>query len=144
MEGLYREVIRDLNSGFAAVPIVSVDIPSGMPSDTGEPLGESLRASYTVTFTAPKWGHIFPPNCERIGELVVTPIGTPPSLYEEDSSIFLNLLDSDDLRLITEKRAGDSHKGDFGHVLVVGAAHGAKAVPRPWRLWRCSLQGRVW
>ena len=124
VEGFYREVIRDLNSGFAAVPIVSVDIPSGMPSDTGEPLGESLRASYTVTFTAPKWGHIFPPNCERIGELVVTPIGTPSSLYEEDPSIFLNILDSDELRFIAEKRAGDSHKGDFGHVLVVGGSRG--------------------
>ena len=92
VEGFYLEIIRDLNNSFASVPIVSVDIPSGLPSDTGEPLGESVRASYTVTFTAPKWGHIFPPNCERVGEVVVTPIGTPPSVYEDDASIFLNLL----------------------------------------------------
>ncbi|MCZ6750245.1 MAG: NAD(P)H-hydrate epimerase, partial [Acidobacteria bacterium] len=124
VEGFYLEIIRDLNSSFASVPIVSVDIPSGLSSDTGEPLGESVRASYTVTFTAPKWGHIFPPNCERVGELVVTPIGTPPSLYEEDSSIFLNLLAPGDLSFVAEKRAGGSHKGDFGHVLVAGGSRG--------------------
>ncbi len=124
VEGFYLEIIRDLNSSFASVPIVSVDIPSGLSSDTGEPLGESVRASYTVTFTAPKWGHIFPPNCERVGELVVTPIGTPPSVYEEDSSIFLNLLAPGDLSFVAEKRAGDSHKGDFGHVLIAGGSRG--------------------
>ena len=78
VEGFYREVILDLNRNFASIPLVAVDVPSGMPSDTGEALGSSLRADYTVTFTAPKLCHVFPPNCERVGELHVTAIGTPP------------------------------------------------------------------
>ena len=124
VEGFYGEVIRDLNAHFAHIPIVAVDMPSGLPSDTGEALGESLRARYTVTFTAPKWSHIFPPNCERVGELRVTPIGTPPSVYEQDPTIFLNLLDRRALAEFAGKRRNDSHKGDYGHVLVVGGSVG--------------------
>jgi len=124
VEGFLSGIIRDLNGNFANIPIVAVDIPSGLPSDTGEPLGESLRARCTVTFTAPKWGHIFPPNCERVGELVVTPIGTPPSVYENNPAHFLNLLTPEVLAPLQRKRAGDSHKGDYGHVLVVGGSRG--------------------
>ena len=122
--GFYLEVIRDLNANFAHIPIVAVDMPSGLPSDTGEALGESLRARYTVTFTAPKWSHIFPPNCERVGELFVTPIGTPPFVVEDDPSIFLNLLGKEELIGLRTKRRADSHKGDYGHVLVVGGSRG--------------------
>jgi hydroxyethylthiazole kinase-like uncharacterized protein yjeF len=124
VEGFYLEIIRDLNASFAGIPMVAVDMPSGLPSDTGAALGESLSARYTVTFTAPKWSHIFPPNCERVGELAVTPIGTPASVYEEDASIFLNLLDKDVLNRIAAKRRGDSHKGNYGHVLVVAGSVG--------------------
>ncbi|MBI1956598.1 MAG: NAD(P)H-hydrate dehydratase [Acidobacteria bacterium] len=124
VEGFYREVIRDLNRHFAHIPIVAVDMPSGLPSDTGEALGESLRARYTVTFTAPKWSHIFPPNCERMGELFVTPIGTPPAVVEDDPSIFLNLIGKEELACFGAKRRADSHKGNYGHVLVVGGSRG--------------------
>ena len=124
VKGFYLEIIRDLNAAFASTPIVAVDMPSGLPSDTGAALGESLSACYTVTFTAPKWSHIFPPNCERVGELMVAPIGTPASVYEEDPSIFLNLLTKDVLRAVGAKRRGDSHKGNYGHVLVVGGSQG--------------------
>ena len=123
-EGFFGEVIHDLNTHFAAIPIVAVDMPSGLPSDTGEALGESLRARYTVTFTAPKWSHIFPPNCERVGQLFVTPIGTPASIYEEDPSIFLHLVGARDVASFFGKRQSDSHKGTYGHVLVVAGSLG--------------------
>ncbi|OFV98166.1 MAG: hypothetical protein A3H28_14000 [Acidobacteria bacterium RIFCSPLOWO2_02_FULL_61_28] len=124
LEGFYREVIVDLSRNFAAIPIVAVDVPSGMPSDTGEALGVSVRARYTVTFTAPKWCHVFPPNCERLGEWRVTPIGTPAYVHENDPALFLNLLGAEDLAPFTRQRARDSHKGDYGHVLVVGGSLG--------------------
>ncbi|MBI3895352.1 MAG: NAD(P)H-hydrate dehydratase [Acidobacteria bacterium] len=124
VEGFYLEVIRDLNAHFAHIPIIAVDMPSGLPSDTGQALGESLKARYTVTFTAPKWSHIFPPNCERVGELFVTPIGTPASTVEEDPSIFLNLLGDEILTGLRAKRHVSSHKGNYGHVLVVGGSRG--------------------
>jgi NAD(P)H-hydrate epimerase len=124
VEGFLLEVIRDINAGFAHVPVVAVDMPSGLPSDTGEPLGESVRARLTVTFTAPKWSQVLPPNCERVGELVVTPIGTPASVLAADASVFLNLLGPEDLAPFTRPREADSHKGDYGHVLVVGGSRG--------------------
>ena len=124
VEGFYREVILDLNRNFAPIPIVAVDVPSGVPSDTGEAPGPSLRARYTVTFTAPKWCHVFPPNCESVGELRVTPIGTPPYVYENDASLFLNLLGREDLAPFARKRASGSHKGNYGHALIVGGSLG--------------------
>ena len=69
--GAMLEGIREINGGFPLAKVVAVDIPSGMPSDSGEPVGEFARADYTVTFTAPKVGQVLPPNCDGVGELVV-------------------------------------------------------------------------
>ena len=124
VEGFLLEVIRDLNANCANTPIVAVDMPSGLPSDSGEPCGESLRARHTVTFTAPKWSQVLAPNCDRVGELIVTPIGTPPALYNADPALFLNLLEHDDLAPFVRRREGNTHKGDYGHVLVVGGSRG--------------------
>ena len=88
-EGLYLRMIRDVNARLGQGSVVAVDIPSGLASDTGERLGEAVRADHTVTFTAPKVGQIFPPNCEAVGELHVVPIGSAASLYENDPEIFL-------------------------------------------------------
>jgi NAD(P)H-hydrate epimerase len=95
-----------------------------MPSDTGAALGESLSARYTVTFTAPKWSHVFPPNSERVGELFVTPIGTPPSAYENDPSIYMNLITQEDFAWVGAKRPPDTHKGTYGHALIVAGSRG--------------------
>ena len=77
------EGIREINHGFPLAEVVAVDIPSGMPSDSGEPAGEFARADYTVTFTAPKVALAMPPNCDHIGELIVGAIGSPPELYAD-------------------------------------------------------------
>jgi len=140
-EGLYRRVIQDVNAVAAgnwvhictqftrATPrpqIVAVDIPSGLASDSGESLGESIRADFTVTFTAPKVGLIFPPNCHAAGELRVVPIGSPPDLFENDPSIFLSTIDAAGVAPLFTPRAPDAHKGSFGHVLIV-----AGSTPKP-------------
>jgi NAD(P)H-hydrate epimerase len=124
VEGFLLEVIRDVNASFGHVPVVSVDIPSGLGSDSGELLGESLRARCTVTFTAPKRGQVLPPSCERIGELIVVPIGTPRYVFSGNPEINMNLLGEEDLSAFVHPRAADSHKGSFGHVLVVGGSRG--------------------
>ncbi len=80
--GACCEGIREINRGFPLAKVVAVDIPSGMPSDSGEPAGEFARADYTVTFTAPKVAQVLPPNCDHVGELVVGAIGSPPELYD--------------------------------------------------------------
>src|ERR1017187_6886084 len=78
--GRMLQGIREINHGFPLATVVAVDLPSGMPSDSGEPAGEFARANYTVTFTAPKVAHAMPPNCDHTGELIVGAIGSPPGL----------------------------------------------------------------
>jgi hydroxyethylthiazole kinase-like uncharacterized protein yjeF len=103
---------------------VAVDIPSGMPSDSGEPLGEQARADYTVTFTAPKPGQVLSPNCDAVGKLTVEVIGSPPELYDADDSIWLSLVEPALFRHLLAPRPQDSNKGGFGHVLVIAGSHG--------------------
>ena len=71
-DGRALEGIREINALAAdcGAKVVAVDIPSGMPSDSGEPAGELAHADYTVTFTAPKLCHVLPPNCDHVGELI--------------------------------------------------------------------------
>ncbi len=125
-EGLALRIIRDLNSRFVRARVVAVDIPSGLASDSGEPVGESVRADHTVTFTAPKIGQIFPPNCEAVGELHVVPIGSAPSLYEDDPELYLATIDPTGILPLFAPRPRAAHKGDFGHVLIV-----AGSTPKP-------------
>jgi NAD(P)H-hydrate epimerase len=119
--GIMLEGIREINSGFPLAKVVAVDIPSGMPSDSGQPVGETARADYTVTFTAPKAGQVLPPNCDHLGELVVGPIGSPPELYED---AWLSLVEPEMFEELLEPRLPGGHKGTFGHVLVVAGGPG--------------------
>lgn len=121
-EGLLARVIEDVNAGFLHAKVVAVDLPSGMPSDTGEPLGPTMRADHTVTFTAPKVSQVFPPNCERLGTLTVAPIGTVESVFEGMEGSRLSLVEAADVGALFGPRRKSSHKGDYGHVLVVGGS----------------------
>ncbi len=123
-KGEMLDCIRRINTGFPGAKVVAVDIPSGLASDTGQILGESVRADYTVTFTAPKVGQVLPPNCERVGELRVRAIGSPPELFEKDDSIFLSLVEPAQFRHLFAPRPPASHKGTFGHVLIVAGSYG--------------------
>jgi NAD(P)H-hydrate epimerase len=119
--GRMLEAIRAINRGFPLAKVVAVDIPSGMPADSGEPAGECARADATVTFTAPKIAHVLPPNCDQVGELRVGAIGSPPSLYED---VWLALLEPSMFRDLLAPRPRSGHKGTFGHVLVVAGSRG--------------------
>lgn len=115
--------IRKINAlaAKAGAKVVAVDVPSGLPSDSGEPTGEFAHADFTVTFTAPKPCHVFPPDCDRVGELVVAPIGTPESFY---SGVQLELLEPSMFRELLGPRPPDGHKGTFGHALIVAGSIG--------------------
>jgi len=119
--GRMLEAIREINVGFPSAKVVAVDIPSGMPSDSGEPVGEFARADATVTFTAFKVGQVLPPNCDHVGELVVGPIGSPATLFE---GIPLSLVAPEMFAPLLAPRPPGGHKGTFGHVLVVAGSEG--------------------
>lgn len=110
IQGRYAELIRAINDDFRKAKIVAVDIPSAM----------LVRADHTVTFAAPKAEMLLSPRASNIGKLVVADIGIAPELLESG----LELSEGHDFRRIVAPRASDTHKGNFGHVLVVGGAAG--------------------
>jgi len=122
--GLAALAIDAMRARLAAgVPVVAVDLPSGVPSDSGELEWPVAGASATVTFAAPKRGHLLPPACETIGELVVADIGIPAaSLAAVGPMLFL--IEDRDAAVAFPRRARSAHKGDFGHVLVVAGSIG--------------------
>jgi NAD(P)H-hydrate epimerase len=124
LEGLLLQVVREVNTGLASAHVVAVDLPSGISADTGELIGEHVRADFSVTFTAPKIAHIFPPACERVGEWLVRQIGTPPEALERDSELFLSLACREDFAWMARPRRPDAHKGNFGHVLILAGSVG--------------------
>jgi NAD(P)H-hydrate epimerase len=122
--GAMLDAIREINRGFPLAKVVAVDIPSGMPSDSGQPVGEQARADYTVTFTAPKPAHALAPNCDAMGELHVAAIGSPPARYDADDSIWLSLLQPAMFAQLLAPRPRAGHKGSFGHVLAIAGSRG--------------------
>lgn len=121
--GLMLEAVRGLNS-LAGARRVAVDLPSGLSADSGDLIGECLRADETITFTAPKYAHVFPPACEQVGEWRVEAIGTPPEKVEQDPNLFLSLVGLSDLEWLVAPRKIDSHKGMYGHALIIAGSVG--------------------
>jgi hydroxyethylthiazole kinase-like uncharacterized protein yjeF len=115
------EVVRFVNA--AAVPVVSVDIPSGIFSDNGQVMGEAVRADYTITFGLPKVGHIIHPGAGCCGELFVEDIGFPQELLVSDA-IKVQTVEREMVSVLVPERPAYSHKGDYGHVLVVAGSKG--------------------
>jgi hydroxyethylthiazole kinase-like uncharacterized protein yjeF len=124
LEGFLLEVVRDVNTRFPHAQVVAVDLPTGVSADSGGLPGETVHAHASVTFTAPKLAHVFPPACERAGEWVVKPIGTPLEAMERDPSLTLNLTRPEDLAWLTQARNAGAHKGNFGHVLILAGSIG--------------------
>lgn len=105
--------------------VVSVDLPSGVPVD-GEAFDwPTVEADLTVTFAAKKPCHVFPPAAALAGTVVVASIGIPDSALEFDGrGAPLFELEATDARAVFPPRSLDSHKGDFGHVLIVAGSVG--------------------
>jgi len=124
VQGLLLDVVRDLNCAFPLARRVAVDLPTGLAADSGELIGECIHADASVTFTAPKHAHIFPPACDEVGEWRVIDIGTPPEALESDPDLFLRLIQPQELIWLKTRRKIDSHKGTYGHVLVIAGSFG--------------------
>ncbi len=122
-EGPALDAIREINR-LSFAKVVAVDIPSGLSGDSGALPGEYVRADATVTFTAPKVCHAMPPACDLMGDLRIAPIGSPPSLFEDDVRIRLSLVTPDSIAPLFAPREKDSNKGKFGHLLIVAGSRG--------------------
>lgn len=118
IEGYYLEAILAANA--TDVPVVSVDIPSGIDCDTGNPLGEAIWAHTTVTFGLPKPFLFASEGPDHAGIWRVADIGFPPALLEEPTGAFLvdTPWASDRMPL----RWHTSHKGTSGHLVILAGS----------------------
>src|SRR4051812_18158028 len=128
LSGLLETVVADVNG--LGVPVVAIDLPTGVSADSHEIEGEAIEASMTVTLAAPKIPLVLPPADIYGGDLVIADIGIPTAVIEELEGPWVELLTRERMRELVPVRAADSHKGDFGRVLVIagsigrtGAAH---------------------
>ena len=119
--GLCREVISEINK--SSKYILSVDIPSGINADTGEICGICINADKTVTFAAYKIGLLLFPGADFTGEIVCRDISIPEYIIREQN-ININISDKQLIKSLLPKRRKNSHKGDYGKILIIGGSKG--------------------
>src|SRR6185436_7519283 len=122
LSGLMETVVADVNG--SAIPVVSIDVPSGLSADSPEPIGDSIEAGLTVALAAPKLSLVLPPAETRAGDIVIADIGIPSGVIESLDGPRVEFLTRGAMRALVNPRSADSHKGDYGHVLVVAGSPG--------------------
>ena len=122
LRGLLETVVADLNT--LDVPIVSIDLPSGLSADTPHLVGHVVQASLTVTLAAPKLPLVLPPGEDHAGDVVIADIGIPPPVIDGLPGHHVELVTPEQIRLLVQPRPVDSHKGDYGRVTVVAGSLG--------------------
>jgi len=122
LTGLVETIVEDINA--SSCPVVSVDLPSGLMGGRTDVPGTAVEASLTVTFAAPKLPHVLPPAEALVGNLIIAEIGIPAAIVEGVSGPRIDVLTKESMRPLIEPRARDSHKGDYGRVVVVAGSLG--------------------
>lgn len=139
---LYLQVIEAINRSVH--PVVAVDLPSGLCSDSGQVLGDAVRADFTVTFIALKRGLMTDDAVDYCGELLFNSLGVELDRLDlsqltekrgEGDGTLANmqaaaqLVSLPSLLAKLPSRANNSHKRRSGHVLVIGGDHGMAGAP---------------
>jgi len=122
LSGLMETVVADVNG--SGIPVVAVDLPSGLSADTHETIGDSIEAGMTVTLAAPKLPLVLPPAEIRAGDIVIADIGIPGDVITSLEGPQVHLLTRGTMRELIGPRMPDSHKGDYGRVLIVAGSRG--------------------
>jgi hydroxyethylthiazole kinase-like uncharacterized protein yjeF len=133
LEGVFVKVVehlsllkeaRDRASGVRPL-VLSIDIPSGLNADKSKPIGPTVQADLTVTFTAPKLANVLSPAAEFCGQLSVANIGSPASLTEA-AKPWLFVTETKDAAewLVSTRYTSESYKNTHGHVLIAAGSRG--------------------
>ncbi|MCR5646185.1 MAG: NAD(P)H-hydrate dehydratase [Bacteroidales bacterium] len=121
VEGVARELINYLNQQKAIR--ISIDIASGLFADSPSPVGAIFKPDYTLTFQMPKLAFLMPENDPYVGQLEILDIRLHPKyLLEVETNNFL--VDNEMIKPIIHKRPKYSHKGTYGHALLVAGSEG--------------------
>jgi len=123
----FRSAIEAANASGA--PILALDIPSGLDADTGMPHGVAIRAAETLTFIGLKPGLFTGRGPDYCGRVRFDGLKLPAELYDQVRPVARRLV-SGELRQALAPRPRSAHKGEFGHVLLVGGNHGMSGAVR--------------
>lgn len=123
----YKIAMEAINS--SGIPILAVDVPSGLNADTGNVLGAAVQADLTVTFVGCKRGFFTGQAPQYCGEVVYDDLDVPKEVFDRVKSD-VEKLDLDELKQYLLPRSRIAHKGDFGHVLVIGGDYGMAGAAR--------------
>lgn len=121
IKGNYALAVEFMN--VSGRPVVAIDMPTGVDADTGQVQGSAVHADLTVTMALPKRGLYLYPGADFAGQVRVADIGIPPEVIEQEP-IRTNLLNRELLQGSLECRDRDSHKGTYGHLLIVAGSLG--------------------
>lgn len=132
--GLERDVGGDFAAAVAAfnqhtAPVLALDIPTGINGDTGGVMGCAVRADLTVTFVGLKQGLFLGEARGYCGRIRFAGLGIPED-YRKGIEVSYRRIDDELLAHALGPRARAAHKGDFGHVLVVGGGEGMPGAVR--------------
>lgn len=132
--GLERPVAGDFARAVAAInrhagPVVALDIPTGLHGDTGAVLGIAVKATLTVTFVGLKVGLFTGDGPEYAGDIAFAGLDIPDDYRRQVPPAFRRI-DETFLDGVLPRRRRAAHKGDFGHVLVVGGGSGMPGAAR--------------
>jgi ADP-dependent NAD(P)H-hydrate dehydratase / NAD(P)H-hydrate epimerase len=119
--GIYKKVIDAVNT--SKKPVMSVDIPSGVNSDTGEIMGAAINASLTVTFGFAKPGHFVYPGAGLTGRLVTTDIGIPAMIASRLETTH-RVIEPDYFKNDLSNDTREAHKGTRGHLFIIAGSTG--------------------
>jgi ADP-dependent NAD(P)H-hydrate dehydratase / NAD(P)H-hydrate epimerase len=122
LEGLFETVVRDINA--SGLPVVAIDLPSGLSGSTADVIGPAVEADLTVTFAAPKLPHVLPPAEAHCGEVVTVEIGIPSEIIDALDGPRVEVITRATVASSLQPREADTHKGDYGRVLVVAGSVG--------------------
>ncbi len=106
-----------------SIPVLAVDLPSGLNADTGHPLGTCIKADTTITIGLPKRGLLVQPGTELAGNLEIIDIGFPQHVIDAQN-INVNWTTEEQAIDWMPLRFSESHKGTYGRVLVIAGATG--------------------
>ena len=121
MSEAYLPLIQRMERDRAAGSIIAcVDVPSGLNAESGQIEGFAVHADLTVTFQYPKCGHFLLDGLDCVGELRVCDIGM--NKFEPENRILL--VEASDPKIAFPVRRHNSHKGTYGHVLVIAGSFG--------------------
>ena len=125
--GQWQEVINDINC--SNTPVLSLDISSGLNADTGCIMGCAVKANATMTFIGLKQGLFTGQGVEYSGELHFNKLNVPDEVLTKVNSM-TEQITLDDLQSLLKPRSKSSHKGNYGHVIVIGGDKGFAGAAR--------------